>query len=70
VNGINVIFAPGFVWLYEHIRPLPFLLAAGIMSGLLLYAFTNPALRNAGVGAAGKDESTLATLEREDEGGV
>jgi MFS family permease len=68
VNGVNVLLAPGFVWLYEHIAPLPFLIAAAILAGLLVYTYTNGTLRALGALPAGQDESTLAGLERSDEG--
>ena len=47
VNGINVVLAPAFVFLYEHIRPAPFLLNAILMVAMLIYAFRNPQLRAA-----------------------
>ena len=70
VNGINVVFAPAFVWLYEHIAPLPFLIAGAILVALLAYTFTDPTLRRMGDEPAGKGEATIATLERSDEGGL
>ena len=47
VNGINVVLAPAFVFLYEHIRPAPFLLNAVLMVAMLAYAYRNPQLRAA-----------------------
>jgi MFS family permease len=70
VNGINVILAPGFVWLYEHISWLPFTIAGSILAALLLYTFTNPTLRSLAAPPAGKAEAALAGIERADEGGV
>jgi MFS family permease len=70
VNGINVIFAPGFVWLYQHIARLPFLIAAAILVGLMIYTFTNRTLRDIGSEPTTKEETIAATIERSDEGGV
>ncbi|MBI1404834.1 MAG: MFS transporter [Caulobacter sp.] len=73
VNGINVILAPGFVWLYETVKPAPFILNAVILGGLLVYALKNRVLRAAGdkaEGEEGDEEATIAILERTDEGGV
>ena len=47
VNGVNVVLAPFFVWLYERIAPAPFILCGGLMLLMLIYAFRNPQLRNA-----------------------
>lgn len=47
VNGINVVLAPAFVFLYEHIRPAPFLLNAVLMIAMLAYAYSNPQLKSA-----------------------
>ena len=68
VNGINVIFAPLFVYLYQHYGPAPFIVNTVLMAGLLVYAFRNLALKNADPRPAGTDASTLATLEKSDEG--
>ncbi|MES2034452.1 MAG: MFS transporter [Pseudomonadota bacterium] len=72
VNGLNVIIAPLFVGLYEAVAWAPFLLNAAILAGLTAFAFRNSILRKAGEGASidEEDESTLALLERSDEGGV
>ena len=70
VNGINVVFAPLFVFLYEQYGPLPFILNAGLMAGLLLYAYRNTALRNADPRPASREATTVATLEKSDEGGT
>jgi MFS family permease len=69
VNGINVIFAPLFVLLYEQIGPAPFLLNATLMATLLVYAFRAPALKNADPKPATREEVTMATLEKSDEAG-
>ena len=69
VNGINVIFAPGFVFLYERYGPAPFIVNALLMSGLLVYAFRNTALKNADPKPATREEVNMATLEKSDEGG-
>lgn len=72
VNGLNVIIAPLFVALYEAAPMAPFLLNAAILAGLLVFAFRNRILREAGErgGDDDDDEATLALLERSDEGGV
>ena len=70
VNGINAIFAPAFMALYRHMQAAPFLLNMALMSGLLVYAFLNPGLRNADPAPATRDDATLATLERNREGGA
>ncbi|WP_309604721.1 MFS transporter, partial [Phenylobacterium sp.] len=70
VNGINAIFAPAFMFLYRHMHAAPFLLNMALMSGLLVYAFLNAGLRNADPAPATRDDATLATLERDREGGA
>ncbi len=70
VNGINVIFAPGFVFLYQHFGPAPFVLNATLMLAMLVYAFRNTALKNADPQPATRDATTMATLEKSDEGGA
>jgi MFS family permease len=70
VNGINVIFAPFFVRLYEHIPSAPFLLNATILGGLMIFAYRNRVLRDAGEKPTTEDQETAALLERSDEGGL
>ena len=70
VNGINVIFAPAFVFLYQHYGPLPFLINTALMAWMLVYAFRNTALKNADPKPATRDAATMATLEKSDEGGT
>ncbi|MCR5874406.1 MFS transporter [Phenylobacterium sp. J426] len=70
VNGINVVLAPFFVWLYQHMGPAPFLLNASLMAAMLIYAFRNTQLRNADPEPASREAATAATLEKRDEGGV
>ena len=70
VNGVNVILAPGFVLLYEHFGPAPFLINVTLLAGLLVYAFRSTALRNADPKPATRDEVTQATIEKTDEGGT
>ena len=70
VNGINVILAPAFVYLYQHFGPAPFILNTALMVGMLAYAFRNPALRNADPKPATREAATAATLEKRDEGGT
>lgn len=69
VNGVNVVLAPFFVWLYQHIHPAPFVLNMVMMLGLLVYAFRNPQLRNADPQPATEAATAKATLEQRDEGG-
>jgi MFS family permease len=47
VNGINVVLAPAFVLLYQHIQAAPFLLNAVLMVAMLIFAYRNPQLRSA-----------------------
>ena len=68
VNGINVIFAPLFVFLYQHFGPAPFIVNTMLMGLLLVYAFRNQALRNADPRPADHDIATRAALEKSDEG--
>ena len=70
VNGVNVVLAPFFVWLYERIAPAPFVLCGGLMLLMLIYAFRNPQLRNAHPQPATRADAAMATLEKSDEGGV
>jgi MFS family permease len=70
VNGVNVVLAPAFVWLYEKIAPAPFILCALMMLAMLAYAFQNPQLRNAAPQPATRADAAKATLEKSDEGGV
>jgi MFS family permease len=60
VNGINVILAPAFVFLYQHYGPLPFLISSSLLGAMLVYAFRNPALRNADPRPAEHDAAVLA----------
>ena len=68
VNGVNVVLAPFFVWLYQHVAPAPFLLNTLMMLGMLAFAFTNAQLRNADPAPTTREETVLATLEKRDEG--
>ena len=61
--------APGFVFLYQHYGPAPFIINAMLLSGMLVYAFRSTALRNADPKPASREEVTLATLEKTDEAG-
>lgn len=70
VNGVNVVLAPAFVWLYQHVPPAPFLICAGLMTAMLIYAFRDQQLRNARPDPATRAEAAMATLEKSDEGGV
>jgi len=70
VNGINAVFAPAFMALYRANHAAPFFLNMTLMLGLLVYAFVSPALRNADPAAVTREEATMATIERGDEGGA
>jgi len=70
VNGVNVILAPAFVWLYQAFGPAPFILNSTLMLTLLVYAFRNVALKNADPQPATREAATLATIEKSDEGGT
>ncbi|WP_347338476.1 MFS transporter [Bradyrhizobium forestalis] len=48
VNGVNVLFAPFAVSLYEVFAPGPFLLESAVLAALLAYACLSPTLRNVG----------------------
>lgn len=70
VNGVNVVLAPLFVWLYQHFGPAPFIVNTALMVGLLVYAFRNTQLRNADPKPATREMATMATIEKSDEGGT
>jgi len=70
VNGINVVFAPLFVLLYQAWAPGPFLLNMTIMGIVLVYCFRSPALSTVNDDSTPEGVATTATLERRDEGGV
>lgn len=69
VNGVNVVLAPFFVWLYEKVHPAPFVLNMAMMLGLLVYAFRNVQLKNADPQPATRADAAMATLEKRDESG-
>ncbi|HEY9219383.1 MAG TPA: MFS transporter [Phenylobacterium sp.] len=69
VNGVNVVLAPAFVWLYRHLAWGPFVLNAVVMLALLVYAFRNHQLKNADPQPATREDAAMATLERRNEGG-
>ncbi|MGY4408140.1 MFS transporter [Bradyrhizobium sp. USDA 3315] len=48
INGVNVLFAPFAVSLYEVFAPAPFLLESVVLAGLLAYAYVSPTLRYVG----------------------
>jgi hypothetical protein len=68
VNGINVILAPLFVFLYQHYGPAPFLISTSLLVSMLIYAFRNPALRNADPKPATAEAAVIAG--RDEGGGV
>ena len=69
IFGLNVIFAPLFVWLYQASHAGPFLLNMMILAGLLWMALRNTVLKNAGERAVEDREAAASLLERRDEGG-
>ncbi|MCA1378655.1 MULTISPECIES: MFS transporter [unclassified Bradyrhizobium] len=48
ISGVNVLFAPFAVSLYEVFPPGPFLLESIVLAGLLAYACLSPTVRNVG----------------------
>jgi MFS family permease len=70
VNGINAVFAPLFMMVYRANHSAPFVLNMLLMLAMLAYAFISPALRNADPEPATREDTTMATLERSDEGGA
>ncbi|MCK1757011.1 MFS transporter [Bradyrhizobium sp. 137] len=48
ISGVNVLFAPFAVSLYEVFAPAPFFLESVVLAGLLAYACLSPTLRNVG----------------------
>lgn len=70
VNGLNVILAPAFVLLYGLKHEAPFALNAVICTALLVYAFRNAILKDAGETPPDDEDTTMAMMERSDEGGV
>ena len=60
--------APLFVLLYGAFHPAPFLVNAAILGALVVYAFSNRVLTNAGTEATTEDEAALSSLERDREG--
>jgi MFS family permease len=70
VNGINAVFAPAFMAIYRANHSAPFVLNMVLMLGMLVYAFTNRALRNADPAPASRADATMSTIERSDEGGA
>lgn len=69
IFGLNVIFAPLFVWLYQATHAGPFLLNMAILAGLLWMALRNTVLKNAGERTVEDGETAASLLERRDEGG-
>lgn len=70
VNGVNVVLAPAFVWLYQKVAPAPFILCSVMLLAMLIYAFQNSQLKNAAPQPATRADAAKATLEKSDEGGV
>ena len=69
IFGLNVIFAPLFVWLYQEVPAGPFLLNMAILAGLLVYALKNGVLREAGEKPTTDEDAAASLLKRSDEGG-
>ena len=70
VNGVNAVFAPVFMALYRANHAAPFYLNMALMLCLLAYAFASKPLRNADPVAVSREDATMATIERSDEGGA
>ena len=70
VNGVNAVFAPAFMALYRANHAAPFYLNMALMLCLLAYAFASKPLRNADPVAVSRQDATMATIERSDEGGA
>lgn len=65
VNGVNVLFAPFAVSLYEVFAPGPFLLESVVLAGLLAYACLSPTLCSVGRRASDHDQiNAKAALHR------
>jgi MFS family permease len=69
IFGLNVLFAPLFVLLYQYTQAGPFLLNMMILLGLLLFAIRHTVLREAGEDPTTEEDATASMLERRDEGG-
>ncbi len=68
VNGVNVVMAPLFVWLYGAHHAAPFLLNGALLAAIFGFAFFNKTLAGAGAAPTTMEEETEATLERNREG--
>ncbi len=68
VNGVNVVLAPFFVWLYERVHPAPFLLNFVLLMAMLVYALRNVQLKSADPKPTSQEDTNYATLEKSDEG--
>ncbi|MFN3858741.1 MAG: MFS transporter [Caulobacter sp.] len=69
VNGLNVIIAPVFVWVYGVFHQGPFILNSLILGAMLVFALRNSVLRDAGETPPDDEETAAAMMERRDEGG-
>ena len=70
VNGVNIVIAPFAVSFYKAVPAGPFVVAAIVLAGLLVYAWLDPILNSVGDSLAGSEDLAIeATLERSDEGG-
>jgi MFS family permease len=65
VNGLNSVFAPLFVLIYEAWHPGPYLLNMVILISILGLAFFSPRLRDAGI-APPTELEQVGALERND----
>ncbi|MDP3659780.1 MFS transporter [Phenylobacterium sp.] len=70
VGVMTMTVAPVYVMLYERVHWAPFAVNVVMMLGLLVYAYTNTQLRNADPKPTSRLETVLATVERNDSGGV
>ncbi len=65
VNGLNVIAAPLFVFVYQHFHPGPYVMNVVILGAMAVYVLKEPLLRHAGV-APTTERQTAKSVERND----
>lgn len=65
IFGLNVVFAPLFVWLYQAAHAGPFLLNLAILVAMYVYALKNGALREAGERPATEQEAAAGISSTE-----
>lgn len=62
ISGVNVLFAPLAVSLYQVFPPGPFLLESVVLAGLLAYACLSPTLRNVGGRVSAEEINDIPAL--------